>query len=172
MTSRPFTRHTPTSGRGRLGFPASPDPDWAPALRDRWDTARRIADQHPGSPGEGGWTTDRLPAPRGVWAGLGVVAGGGAGAFTAGLSVGGLPGMSLALAGMLAATTTGMALIWHLAPADLTITPAAGEPTTGEPTMRRASTGERAAVVVPLPVPRAGTRRRAGTARRDGVGSR
>src|SRR5690348_16208228 len=69
--------------QGRLAFPTEPDPDWSDAQRARWEAARDVADTHPGSPGEGGWTVERLSTPVGAILALTVTIVGGLVSFAA-----------------------------------------------------------------------------------------
>jgi len=51
---------------GQVGFPTSPDPAWSPVTRDRWDTARGIADAMTAAGGvvdRYGWHLEREPIP-------------------------------------------------------------------------------------------------------------
>ena len=54
-------RHT----RGQTRFATTPDPTWTPATRARWEDVRRFAAAHPGTPGMGGWTVERVAPPAG-----------------------------------------------------------------------------------------------------------
>jgi len=115
------TRTPSRPGRRLVGFPTARDPRWTPEQRTRWETAVQIAADHPGTPGQGGWSVDRLPAATGALVGLAVTLLGGLASIVVAVLVGTAVSVLLGIAGIVASGIAGMAVVWHTPPADLAV---------------------------------------------------
>jgi hypothetical protein len=71
-----------------------------------------------------GWTSERLPVWAGAWIAFAVPAAGAGPCLVLAVLGGSLGWFYLGLAGMVASGVAGMALVWHLQPADLDVPPA------------------------------------------------